>query len=34
MDYAWLLLSFKGHINRARYLVVQLARSRSGSYFC
>ena len=25
MDYAWLLLSFKGRINRARYLVVQLA---------
>ncbi len=25
MDYAWLLLSFKGRINRARYLAVQLA---------
>jgi uncharacterized membrane protein YhaH (DUF805 family) len=25
MDYAWLLFSFKGRINRARYLVVQLA---------
>lgn len=25
MDYAWLLLSFRGRINRARYLVVQLA---------
>jgi uncharacterized membrane protein YhaH (DUF805 family) len=25
MDYAWLLLSFKGRINRARFLVVQLA---------
>ncbi len=25
MDYAWLLLSPKGRINRARYLVVQLA---------
>ena len=25
MDYAWLLLSFKGRINRARYVVVQLA---------
>lgn len=25
MDYAWQLLSFKGRINRARYLVVQLA---------
>jgi uncharacterized membrane protein YhaH (DUF805 family) len=25
MDYAWLLLSFKGRLNRARYLVVQLA---------
>jgi uncharacterized membrane protein YhaH (DUF805 family) len=24
MDYAWLLFSFKGRINRARYLVVQL----------
>jgi uncharacterized membrane protein YhaH (DUF805 family) len=25
MDFAWLLLSFKGRINRARYLAVQLA---------
>ena len=25
MDYAWLLLSFRGRLNRARYLVVQLA---------
>ncbi len=25
MDYAWLLLSFKGRLNRAGYLVVQLA---------
>jgi uncharacterized membrane protein YhaH (DUF805 family) len=25
MDYAWLLLGFKGRINRARYVVVQLA---------
>jgi uncharacterized membrane protein YhaH (DUF805 family) len=25
MDYAWLLLSYKGRLNRARYLVVQLA---------
>ncbi|MES2196789.1 MAG: DUF805 domain-containing protein [Pseudomonadota bacterium] len=25
MDYAWLLLSFKGRLNRARYLAVQLA---------
>ena len=25
MDYAWFLFSFKGRINRARYLVVQLA---------
>jgi len=25
MDYAWLLLGFKGRLNRARYLVVQLA---------
>ena len=25
MDYAWLLFSFKGRLNRARYLVVQLA---------
>lgn len=25
MDFAWLLLGFKGRINRARYLVVQLA---------
>jgi uncharacterized membrane protein YhaH (DUF805 family) len=25
MDYAWLLLSFRGRINRARYLLVQLA---------
>lgn len=25
MDYAWYLLSFKGRLNRARYLVVQLA---------
>ncbi len=25
MDYAWLLLSFKGRINRARFLAVQLA---------
>jgi uncharacterized membrane protein YhaH (DUF805 family) len=25
MDYAWLLFSFKGRINRARYLAVQLA---------
>ncbi len=25
MDYAWLLFSFKGRINRARFLVVQLA---------
>ena len=25
MDYAWLLLGFKGRINRARFLVVQLA---------
>ena len=24
MDYAWLLLGFKGRINRARFLVVQL----------
>ena len=25
MDYVWLLFSFKGRLNRARYLVVQLA---------
>lgn len=25
MDYAWLLFSFNGRLNRARYLVVQLA---------
>jgi uncharacterized membrane protein YhaH (DUF805 family) len=25
MDYVWLLCSFRGRINRARYLVVQLA---------
>jgi uncharacterized membrane protein YhaH (DUF805 family) len=25
MDYAWLLFSFRGRINRARFLVVQLA---------
>jgi uncharacterized membrane protein YhaH (DUF805 family) len=25
MDYAWFLFSFKGRINRARFLVVQLA---------
>jgi uncharacterized membrane protein YhaH (DUF805 family) len=25
MNYAWLLLGFKGRINRARYIVVQLA---------
>ena len=25
MDYAWLLISPRGRINRARYLVVQLA---------
>jgi uncharacterized membrane protein YhaH (DUF805 family) len=25
MDYAWLLFGFKGRINRARYLVVELA---------
>jgi uncharacterized membrane protein YhaH (DUF805 family) len=25
MDYAWLLFRFKGRINRARYLVVELA---------
>ena len=25
MDYVWFLFSFKGRINRARYLVVQLA---------
>ena len=25
MDYAWVLFSFKGRINRARYLAVQLA---------
>jgi uncharacterized membrane protein YhaH (DUF805 family) len=25
MDYAWLLFSFNGRINRPRYLVVQLA---------
>ena len=25
MDYAWYLFGFKGRINRARYLVVQLA---------
>jgi uncharacterized membrane protein YhaH (DUF805 family) len=25
MDYAWFLFGFKGRINRARYLVVQLA---------
>ena len=25
MDYAWLFLSFKGRLNRARYLAVQLA---------
>jgi len=25
MDYAWFLFSFKGRINRARYLAVQLA---------
>ena len=25
MNYAWLLFSFRGRVNRARYLVVQLA---------